>query len=307
MGRTRRRRQRLPRARPVRWCAAAVLTAAAFVWAAPAAAQGGDPNPGALTLTGGVDFLNAYHFRGLPQDEGGFGSIIWPYADLGIALRESDGVVKTIAVSMGTWNSLHTGGATLGSDGPFRKLWYESDFYLTLGLGFGRGTSLGITYTAYTSPNGSFSTVKEFAFKLAVDDSAYFGDAAVRPYVLIAREFGLSEERVVTGAGQADGGTAFGTYMEIGAAPGLTMSRLSVAVPLKIGLSPDNYYEGFTGDERFGFFSLAGIATLPFTSRTSRFGTWNVHGGVEYLRLGDRNQGFGANQVVGSIGVGFNY
>jgi len=300
-------RQRLPLACPVRWCAAAVLSAAAFLSAAPAAAQGGDPNPGALTLTGGIDFLNAYHFRGLPQDEGDFGSIIWPYADLGIALGENDGVLTTIAVNIGTWNSLHTGGAALGSDGPFRKLWYESDFYATLGLGFVRGTNVGITYTAYTSPNGSFSTVKELAFKLAVDDSAYFGGAAVRPYVLVAREFGLSEERVVAGAGQADGGTAFGTYMEIGVAPGLTMSRLSVAVPVKVGLSLDNYYEGFTGDERFGFFSLAGIATVPFTSRTSRFGTWNVHGGVEYLRLGDRNQSFGENQVVGSIGMGFSY
>jgi hypothetical protein len=260
-----------------------------------------------MTLTGGIDFLNAYHFRGIPQDEGDFGSIIWPYADLGIALHEGDGGVRAVAVNIGTWNSLHTSGATLGADGPFRKLWYESDFYATLGLGFGRGTSVGITYTAYASPNGSFSTVKEFAFKFAVDDSSSLGRASVRPYVLIAREFGLSEDRVLTGAGQADGGTALGTYMEIGVAPGFTMSRLSVAVPLKIGLSLDKYYEGFTGDERFGFFSLAGIATLPFTSGPTRFGTWNVHGGVEYLRLGDRNQGFGEHQVVGSIGIGFGY
>jgi hypothetical protein len=260
-----------------------------------------------MTLTGGIDFLNAYHFRGIPQDEGDFGSIIWPYADLGIALHEGDGSVKTVAVNIGTWTSLHTSGAALGSDGPFRKLWYESDFYATLGLGFGGGANVGITYTAYTSPNGSFSSVKELAFKFALDDSSYLGGAAVRPYVLIAREFGLSGERVATGAGQADGGTAFGTYMEIAAAPGLTFPRVSVAVPVKIGLSLDNYYESFTGDERFGFFSVAAIATVPFTSGPSRFGTWNVHGGVEYLRLGVRNQGFGENQVIGSVGIGFSY
>jgi hypothetical protein len=287
--------------------AAAICAAAALLCALPAAAQGADPNPGAITLNGGIDFLNAYHFRGIPQDEGDFGSIIWPYADLGIALVEGDGGLKSLGLNIGTWNSLHTSGAAQGSDGPFRKLWYESDFYATLGLGFGGGTSLAVTYTAYTSPNGMFSTVKELAFKFAVDDSGFLGGAAVKPYVLIAREFGLSEDRVVLGAGQADAGTAFGTYMEIGASPGYTASRVTVAVPVKIGLSLDDYYESFTGDERFGFFSMAGIATVPFTSAPTRFGTWNVHGGVEYLRLGDRNRGFGENQVIGSIGIGFSY
>ena len=37
--------------------------------ASPARAQGStDPNPGALTLTGGFDFANAYFFRGIFQD-----------------------------------------------------------------------------------------------------------------------------------------------------------------------------------------------------------------------------------------------
>ena len=50
---------------------------------------------------------------------------------------------------------------------PSGKLWYESDFYAALGLGFGGGTSFTTTYTAYTSPNNGFSTVKEIMFKLA--------------------------------------------------------------------------------------------------------------------------------------------
>jgi hypothetical protein len=248
---------------------AAAIVAAALLWTAPAAAQDANPNTGALTLSGGYDFLNAYMFRGIPQDEDDFGSIMWPYADLGIALFSGDGGVKSVGVNIGTWNSLHTG--AVGLDGPFGKLWYESDFYATLGLGFGGGTSLGVTYTAYTSPNGMFSTVKEFAFKFAV------------------------------------GGAEAGTYLELGIAPGYTAPRASFAVPVKIGLSLDNYYEGADGDEKFGFFSLAGVVTVPFTSAPTKFGTWNVHGGVEYLRLGDRNQGFGENQVIGSVGLGFSY
>jgi hypothetical protein len=278
---------------------AAIGFAAALLSVMPAAAQSPDPNTGALTITGGFDVLNAYMFRGIPQDEGDFGSVMWPYADLGIALSSGDGWLKSVGVNLGTWNSLHTGGA--GLDGPTGRLWYESDFYATLGLGLGGGTSFGMTYTAYTSPNGLFSTVKELAFKFAVDDSRYLGGAAVKPYVLVARE--LDEED----GGQADGGFELGTYLELGVAPGYTTSRFGFAVPVKVGLSLDNYYEGADGDERFGFFSLAGIVTVPFSSAPTRFGSWNVHGGVEYLRLGDRNQAFGEHQVVGSIGVGFSY
>jgi hypothetical protein len=277
---------------------AAMVVAAALLSAAPAAAQSADPNPGALTLAGGYEFLNAYMFRGIPQDEDDFGSIMWPYADLGIALFSGQGGLKSIGVNLGTWNSLHTGGA--GLDGPTGKLWYESDFYATLGLGFGAGTSVGMTYTAYTSPNGLFPTVKELAFKFAVDDSEYLGGAAVKPYVLIARE--LDED-----GGQADGGFEPGTYLELGIAPGYTTSRAGFGVPLKVGLSLDNYYEGADGDEQFGFFSVAAVVTVPFTAQPTRFGSWNVHGGVEYLRLGDRNQAFGESQVVGSVGIGFSY
>ena len=94
--------------------------------------------------------------------------------------------MKSVGINFGTWNSLHTGDT--GTDGPSTKLWYESDFYTTLGLGFGGGVSFATTYTAYTSPNNSYSTVKEIMFKLAVDDSAYLGKAAVKPYVILAQE-----------------------------------------------------------------------------------------------------------------------
>ena len=275
--------------------AAAVGAAAALLSAAPASAQSTDPNPGAMTLTANVEFVNAYMFRGIPQDESRV--IMWPSADLGIALFSGDGGLKSVGVNIGTWNSLHTGDAGLKNlvNG---KIWYESDFYATLGIGFSGGTAVGVTYTAYTSPNGLFGTVKEIAFKLSVDDSGRLGAAAVRPYVLLAREL----------SGQADGGAEEGTYVEIGVAPGVALSRVSVSVPVKVGLSAGNYYEGLNGDETFGYVSVAGIATVPFTSMPTRFGTWNVHGGVEYQRLGDRNSfAFGKNQAIYSIGVGFSY
>ena len=266
------------------------------VGTAPVRAQGAsaDPNPGNLTLTSGIDVANEYLFRGLPQDDTGV--ILWPYGDLGFALHHGDGAITSVGVNIGMWNSLHTGVAGLDGLG---KLWYESDFYATFALGFGKGMSAGVTYTAYNSPNGGFAPVKEVSFKFAVDDSGALGKAAIRPYAILAHEL----------EGQADGGTAKGTYLELGAAPGIAVSRVSVAVPVRLGLSVSNYYEGVTGDERFGFFSVAGTVTMPFSSMPTRFGTWNVHGGVEFVRLGDRGEAILGDRstVVTTVGLGLSY
>jgi hypothetical protein len=261
----------------------------------PVRAQGssGDPNPGNLTLTGSFDVTNAYLFRGIPQDDTGV--IMWPAADLGIALHQGNGAIKSMGVNVGMWNSLHTGVAGLDGLG---KLWYESDFYATFGLGLAKGTSVGVTYTAYNSPNFGFAPVKEVSFKFALNDSGAFGLTAVKPYVIVAREL----------EGQADAGTAEGTYLELGAAPTIG-SRVTLSVPVRLGLSLSNYYEGLNGDERFGFFSVAGIGSMPLTSMQSRFGSWNVHGGVEYVTLGDRNEAIlgDKSKVIFSIGIGLSY
>src|SRR5207344_2453733 len=123
----------------------------------PALAQN-DPNPGALTFTGVFDVPTVYVFRGITQElDPGF--TMQPAGDLGIALTSGDGGLKSSAVNFGVWHSLQTG--STGSDGPSEKLHYEEDFYATLGLGFAKSISLGTTFTAYTSPNAGFNTVKE--------------------------------------------------------------------------------------------------------------------------------------------------
>ena len=121
-----------------------------------------DPNPGNLSLIGNVDFTNAYMFRGIRQNSTGVA--VWPSGDLGLAVYSGEGSLKSAAINFGVWNSLHTGDT--GQDSATGKLWYESDFYSTLSLGFGGGVGLGATYTAYTSPNNGFSTVKELMFKI---------------------------------------------------------------------------------------------------------------------------------------------
>jgi hypothetical protein len=177
-------------------------------------------------------------------------------------------------------------------------------------LGFGGGTTFSTIYTSYTSPNNGFTTVKEIMFKLAVDDSSYFGKGAIKPYVVIAQEFDTDIAQ-----GQADGGENAGTYLEIGAAPGYSASKASVAFPIKAGFSLSDYYELNTGtaadpgfvDNKFGFLSVAGIVTVPLGG-TTNFGAWNVHGGVEYQALGDTTKAFNggdSSRVIGSVGIGF--
>ena len=259
-----------------------------------------DPNPGALSLSGGFDVINQYMFRGIRQHSTGVAG--WPWADLGIAAYSGDGGLKSISLNVGSWNSQHTGDT--GTKGPSGKLWYESDFYATAGVGFGGGTVVSATYTAYTSPNNTFTTVKELMFKLAIDDSSRFGTRAVKPYALVARELDAAP-----GIGQADGGTKAGTYFEAGIAPGYSGAKASIAVPVKVGLSLGNYYELDGQDQRFGFASIAGIVTVPLGS-TTQYGAWNVHGGVEFQKLGETTAFFNGgdrSKLIGSIGIGFAY
>lgn len=290
-----------------------VLVLALFTFTGPAAAQsapdaatGGaaqeptDPNPGAISVSGGIDFQSTYMFRGIRQHSTGIAA--WPWADLGFAAFSGDGALKSVGLNVGSWNSQHTGDT--GADGPSRKLWYESDFYATLGLGLGGGVSLATTYTAYTSPNNSFTSVKEIAVKLSIDDSAPLGKAAVKPYALVARELDTAP-----GMGQADGGLEAGTYFEFGIAPGYAFSKASLAVPVKVGLSLGNYYEVDGVDEKFGFVSVSGIVTVPLGS-TTKYGSWNLHGGVEFQRLGDHTlllNGDERSRKIASLGIGFSY
>jgi hypothetical protein len=127
-----------------------------------------------MTLTGSFDVVSTYMFRGIRQHSTGIA--LWPAADLGLAVYSGTGALKSVSVNTATWNSLHTGDT--GLDGLSGKFWYESDFYAALGFGLPGATTLTTTYTAYTSPNNSYTTVKEIAFKLAVDDSAYLHKAA---------------------------------------------------------------------------------------------------------------------------------
>jgi len=268
-----------------------VTVVATVLTASPAWAQ--DPPP-VVVVTGGLDVTNQYNFRGIRQNTEGVS--IWPYVDFGFTPYRGEGALKTMTVNVGSWNAFNS---QINEDdfGTGNK-WYESDFYGTLGFGFSQAT-LGFTYTSYTSPADLFGHVKEFSVKLGADDSGVLGRAALKPYALVA--FELTDTQDDGRATQADGGASKGTYLELGVAPGYAGTKASFAVPVKVGLSLSDYYEFGGEDEKFGYFSIAGIVTVPLGAHA------NIHGGAEFQTFGDSVSAYNDQDTAGiySIGLGF--
>jgi hypothetical protein len=269
---------------------ALLVAVVAGVTAGPVAAQ-----TKRATFNGAIDFPTVYFFRGIRQEaDPKFTTFL--AGDLGISLlADGSGRVKTAGINFGTWNALMTGSS--GSDGPQDGAFYESDLYASLTLGFG-SVSLTPMFTAYTSPNDMFKTVKEISFK-----AAHASRAA--PYALVAFEIGGSD------SGQADGGSELGTYLELGIGPSWPIAdgKATLAVPIKLGLSLKDYYELSGEDQKFGYIAGGVLFTVPLSG-----GKWNVHGGVDLYGLGDATGAANADSdgprkswaiASGGIGVTF--
>jgi len=233
------------------------------------------------TFNGAIDFPTVYFFRGIRQ-EADPGLTTFLAGDLGVSmLADGGGGLKTAGFNVGTWNALLTGSS--GSDGPQDGAYYESDFYASLTLGFGGGISITPMFTAYTSPNDMFKTVKEFSFKAA-------HASKTAPYALVAFEMGGDD------SGQADGGTELGTYLELGIGPSWAMGggKATIALPVKLGMSLSDYYELAGEDKKFGYFVGGALITVPLSG-----GKWNIHGGVDFYGLGDATGAANADPDTG--------
>ncbi len=244
------------------------------------------PAPKPVTLTVGMDFPSAYMFRGLFQEDSGF--IGQPFVDVGIAAAPG------VTINAGLWNSFHSGPSGSGNDAIDRSAWYEADFYGAVTFQVGNWKP-GALFTSYTSPNDAFNSVHELAGVLAYDDS---GNAVpLNPKAILAFELD----------GQADGGSNKGTYLELGVRPVVPLGAhpkypLTLAIPAKFGISLKDYYEGATGSNRFGYFDLGGILSVPLAFMNGK-ATWEIHGGVDILWLGDNMKALNGGDGVKPVGV----
>lgn len=248
-------------------------------------AQGTPPPPVEPVASGsfGISFTNQYFFRGIAQENQGF--IAQPWVELGYSLYESEETLRDLGLTFGLWNSLHDG-PTGGAGGP----WYESDFYVTLSATVGERWSLGSTYTAYHSPNGTFGTVEEIAFSIGLDDQGLLFDgvaSGLQPSLVIAIETD----------GQADAGNHVGIYAQFAIEPSFPLGQLgsldvTLAVPVTLGTSLSDYYEDLNGgdDDFFGFLDIGAVATSPLPFLPARAGAWVGELGLHWLVLGDNNE-----------------
>ena len=253
------------------------------------------PNSGAVSAGTGVGFGSSYYFRGIIQETKGF--IAQPYLEAGLTLLEGDGVLNSLSVTAGTWSSLHSGPSGSGGAPGDPQMWYETDFYASLGLGLAEAWSADVTYTAYMSPNQSFGTVKELSFGLGYDDGV------LGPYATLAVEL----------EGQADGGLNEGTYLELGVGPALAIpgSEVGLSFPVAVGLSLNDYYEGAAGDQTFGFFNVGAIVSVPIGGIPAKYGSWEISGGVNFLVFGDALKAINGSaddfEPVGVFGISLGY
>jgi hypothetical protein len=264
------------------------LLSAVVLGAAPGSASAQTKR---ATFNGAIDFPTVYFFRGIRQEaDPKFTTFV--AGDLGISLlTDGTGAVKTAGINIGTWNAFMTGSS--GSDGPQDGAFYESDLYAGVTLGFG-AVSFTPMFTAYTSPNDMFKTVKEISFK-----AAHASRAA--PYALVAFEIGGDD------SGQADAGSELGTYLELGVGPSWAIAdgKATLAIPIKLGLSLKDYYELGGEDQKFGYLVGGALVTVPFAG-----GKANLHGGVDFYGLGDATKAANngdAGHVIASIGLGVTF
>ncbi len=275
---------------------AMALMALIFVTTMTSAAA--QSNTGKVSVNAGADFSHAYFFRGIVQERAG--AIMQPYMDLTVTLFEGTEGFNSATVTVGQWNSLHSGPS--GSGGPAENVaaWYEADFYTGFGIGVDNW-NFGINYTSYLSPNDTFGTVKELSFSLDIDDSEVFDRFPLSPHVVMAIELD----------GSADGSNE-GVYAELGIEPALSVPEtlVSLSFPVTLGLSLSDYYEVLPGaDNFFGFFDIGVVGSLPLPIPAS-YGEWGISGGIHMMSFGDTlttfNNGEGF-QAVGVLGVSVGY
>ena len=160
----------------------------------------------------------------------------------------------------------------------------------------------------YTSPNGSFSTLKEMIFGISYDDSALWENVAVMQS--ISPWIGLAVEIV----GGGDQGTDEGIYMEIGIEPTLAFGdsyTITASIPMVVGFSLRDYFQlPDNSDSTWGFFDAGLVIGLPLPFMSERFGEWALSGNFHMTVFSKQAQDInGTDSVVvwGGVGLSFSY
>jgi hypothetical protein len=262
---------------------------------APAAAG---PNTGRLHLSAGVDFTNAYFFRGIRQEDENF--LVQPWATVTADAWKGD--TWNAAVSLGTWNSFHDSGTGTVNDDLSDK-WYESDIIAGATLSDGTWT-FGFTYNWFLSPSDAWATIQQVDFSAAYADKGWLGENwTLNPSIVISKEIDNAAD------GQDEG-----WYGQLGVNPTTSFKAgetdVGLSFPVTLGMSLSDYYQNASGDDEFfGFASVGAKASIPLPVNAD-FGAWTLSASANVLFLGDSTKTFNeddSTELVGTIGIGVTY
>ena len=229
------------------------------------------PATSRFTVDIGVDWTNAYYFRGVFQEDSG--SIFQPAVEVSYALSD------TVTLYAGMWNSIHGAATGSGTSDNLREHWYECDLYGGVRASLDRWT-LSTAFIAYLSPSDAFDTATEIELAAGYDDSdCWNGTFALNPEVRLGIEL----------SGAADGHHS-GVYLQLGVAPAFECPisgshALTISLPVTLGLSLNDYYEDAEGDDHtFGNFDVGVEAAYALPNEFAG-GAWTISGGMHVLFL----------------------
>lgn len=267
-------------------CALMVSAAASAEEAASAIAP--------FTLTGGIDYTNAYYCRGYLYEDSR--PIVQPYATLAAPVYSSDDF--SITPNIGTWHSIHA--ADTGAEKDPRS-WFEADYRVGSDFTYHNWT-LNVSYYWYTYPSGALKGIDELDFCLSYNDAELMKKAGLpftlNPYVTWAFE-------------TLDGNGALNQYVELGMVPSYEIPNTPVrlSLPLAVGLSPNGYYTRDDGSVETLGFASAGVLMSVKLPVPAKMGDWKLNTSVTYIRLyadsvKTSNEG-DKDDVIAKIGLGF--
>lgn len=246
-----------------------------------------DEAEGGLFVEGVVHYRTDYYFRGFNLRDRGL--TIQPEITLGYAFASADGVTVTPYVNL--WGNL--------TDDRYDRVDYVDEVDVTAGVEWTAGRfTVGVQYLYYASPSDGFADTQDLGVSLGFDDAGVTSlPVALNPYIAVYRELSNPDR---------DGHGA--TYGEIGIEPAYDWpdAPVTLAFPVKMGVSLDRFYEHADGGNDFVGYVSAGIVAQYAIGEH-----WFAVAGVEYLCLlsddtRDANGG-DRHDWVATVGVGFSY
>lgn len=235
----------------------------------------------------GLDVTSNYIRQGVVLENQGL--ILQPYADLHFRIYQGSGPLTSIVADIGIWNSFHDRSRTPGVNGT--RNWFEFDF--TAGLTFNIDKlAVSPYFRVYESPASRFRNAYILGTRISYDDSDLLGVWALHPYARV--ELNLQG----TTGNSRPPSINNGQYYEVGITPSHSYGDLTLSLPINAGFGSGGFYLGNRG---FGFIGVGIDASYALNFVPACLGKWSLHSGVNYYRLGGRN-----NAVITAAGAAGN-